>query len=301
MKKSLLALAALTAFAGAASAQNSATIYGKVDIGLNNPMGAAARVSQASGSRLGFRASEDLGGGLKANAWLEHRFTPDDGNAATPYWAGTSVVGLSGGFGTLNFGRTYSASFFNALGGDVFGWDGVAANSASTGLGTNAVRFANGAFYTSPNMGGLTLSASLAKKEGTDTRNGSSLRAVYAAGPLTLDVATERGVTGASYTGFGAGYNMGVARVNVLISKGETAAGADLDGTTFGLVVPMGAVQWKASYAKRELNGTTNLSQLGLGMRYALSKRTDIYASYARDGKRASDKTGTEIGLQTNF
>ena len=63
----------------------------------------------------------------------------------------------------------------------------------------------------------------------------------------------------------------------------------------------MGAVQWKASYAKRELNGTTNLSQLGLGMRYALSKRTDIYASYARDGKRASDKTGTEIGLQTNF
>ncbi len=300
MKKSILAVAALTAFAGVASAQSTATIYGKVDVGLANPMGGTAVVQQASGSRLGFRAIEDLGGGLKATAWIEHRFTPDDGNAAGTFWAGTSVVGLSGGFGTLNFGRTYTAAFYNSLGGDVFGWDGVANNGAVNRAGAQAIRFANGMFYTSPNMGGVTVMASLSKKEGTEVRNGSSLRAVYAAGPVSLDVATERTNAGNSYSGFGASYNMGVAKVNVLLSKGEVGT-KEYDGTTFGLVVPMGAMTLKASYAKMDTNGAATTNQLGLGMRYAMSKRTDIYASYARNSKRATDKTGTEIGIQTNF
>ena len=82
MKKTLIALAAVAA-TSAAFAQSSVTVYGKVDIGISNAIGGAAKaetgLNEAAGSRLGFRGTEDLGGGLKANFILEHRFQPDSG------------------------------------------------------------------------------------------------------------------------------------------------------------------------------------------------------------------------------
>ena len=73
MKKSLLALAVLGAFAGAASAQTRVTVYGVVDAGVaykndGNPAGKTLGLDSGlqSGSRLCFKGSEDLGGGLSA-------------------------------------------------------------------------------------------------------------------------------------------------------------------------------------------------------------------------------------------
>ena len=76
MKKSLLAVAAMGAFASAAQAQSSVTVYGILDMGFQ---GVTTRVGNAktnltrfSGegsettSRLGFRGTEDLGGGTSA-------------------------------------------------------------------------------------------------------------------------------------------------------------------------------------------------------------------------------------------
>jgi predicted porin len=75
MKKSLLALAALTAFAGVASAQSSVTLFGVVDLAATKSMPIRERSLMTtdgnSSSRLGFRGVEDLGGGLKAGFWLE--------------------------------------------------------------------------------------------------------------------------------------------------------------------------------------------------------------------------------------
>ena len=66
MKKSLLALAVLGAFASAASAQSSVTMYGRVDLSVGKPIGTANKgLFNGSGSRLGMRGVEDLGGGLK--------------------------------------------------------------------------------------------------------------------------------------------------------------------------------------------------------------------------------------------
>src|SRR6185369_7420346 len=107
MKKSLLALAVLGAFAGAASAQSSVTIYGSLDEAVAKGNGGTAPIPgtpsnskawqliQSNGSRLGFRGNEDLGGGLSAQFQIEHRFPPEDGNAATRVWAGRSYVQLS--------------------------------------------------------------------------------------------------------------------------------------------------------------------------------------------------------------
>ena len=85
MKKSLLALAAFSAFAGAASAQTNTTVYGIIDIGLTQSKSdvAATRWGIDSGnwygSRLGFKGSEDLGNGLSAVFMLENGFSADTG------------------------------------------------------------------------------------------------------------------------------------------------------------------------------------------------------------------------------
>ena len=68
MKKSLLVLAVLGAFTGAASAQSNVTIYGVIDAGIAYEKGSAGSVTKLatgvqSGNRLGFKGSEDLGGG----------------------------------------------------------------------------------------------------------------------------------------------------------------------------------------------------------------------------------------------
>ena len=259
-------------------------------------------MKQASGSRIGFRGTEDLGGGLKANFQIEHRFTPDEGMSGSTFWAGRSIVGLSGGFGRIDLGRDYTAAFWTSLAGDVFGWDGVANNATATRAGgATAVRFANGITYTSPSFSGLTLRANASVKEGTDVKSGTSLQIGYANGPLSATLATETTPADLKYTGFGAAYNMGVASVNALIAKSETAAGVEGDSMVLGLVVPMGAMTLKASYATLEVNNVKTVQQLGLGMRYALSKRTDIYSSYANNSKAAARKNGFEIGVQHNF
>jgi predicted porin len=304
MKKSLIALAVLAA-SGTAFAQSSVTIYGKVDLGVARSIGSSVNeIKQASGSRLGFRGTEDLGGGLKANFQLENRFTPDTGAAsdAASFFNGRSIVGLEGGFGRIDMGRDYTAAFWTALGGDVFGYDGVAANSAVAGAGNNTVRFNNVISYKSPTMGGFTLEASSAQKE-AGPKNGSSVRISYAGGPIAASIATEKGQAGQKYSGFGAAYNLGVARVNALISKGETAAGVESEGMLFGLTVPMGALTLKASYGILEVANVKTVQQMGLGARYALSKRTDLYTSYANNSKAAAGtkKNGIEFGLQTNF
>ena len=299
MKKSLIALAALASTA--AFAQSSVTVYGKIDQGFARSIGSSVtEVKEASGSRLGFRGTEDLGGGLKANFQIEHRFSPDTGAANANFWNGRSIVGLQGDFGRVDIGRDYTAAFWTALSADVFGWDGVANNVAATGTGNMPVRFGNVVSYTSPSLSGFTVQASMALKE-TAAKNGSSLRLAYANGPISASVATEKSTTGQKYNGFGAAYNMGAATVNALVSRGESATGVKADGTTFGLVVPMGALSLKASYATLEVANVKTVQQLGLGMRYALSKRTDIYSSYANNSKAAARKNGFELGLQHNF
>jgi predicted porin len=103
MKKSLFALAATTAFAGAAQAQSSVTVYGLLDMGYvgyntrqampyNTTTGAAAnQVNKTTGnafsasgestSRLGFRGTEDLGGGTSAFFTIELGLTPNGAQA----------------------------------------------------------------------------------------------------------------------------------------------------------------------------------------------------------------------------
>jgi len=88
MKKSLLALAVAGAFSGAAFAQSSVTLFGLVDTGISYYAGDgnghiwAMSNSGLNSSRFGVRGTEDLGGGLKANFWLEGSVNTDNGTGA---------------------------------------------------------------------------------------------------------------------------------------------------------------------------------------------------------------------------
>ena len=148
MKKSLLALAVLGAFAGTAAAQSSVTIYGVLDMSIAKrndcspcavnpgaPGSEAWTMQQSTTSRLGFRGNEDLGGGLSAQFQIEHRFNPDTGaQNQTPFWNGRSYVQLtSASAGAVYLGREYTPAFWVQLKSDPFGNDGV----GQTGVGIN--------------------------------------------------------------------------------------------------------------------------------------------------------------------
>jgi predicted porin len=98
MKKSLLALAALTAFAGVASAQSSVTLFGVIDANMRNVKNGSGSLKTLStdgmgSSRLGLRGTEDLGGGMRASFWLEGSVNVDVGGGAKT--AATQRPGLA--------------------------------------------------------------------------------------------------------------------------------------------------------------------------------------------------------------
>ena len=113
MKKSLVALAVLSAFAGIASAQTSVTVYGIVDAGVTREDSGLRTFNRLdsgnqSTSRLGFKGTEDLGGGLSAQFLLEQGFSLDNGavqDSARTAFNRQAYIGLTGNFGQVRLGR----------------------------------------------------------------------------------------------------------------------------------------------------------------------------------------------------
>lgn len=314
MKKSLIALAVLAA-SGAAMAQSSVTLYGRVDAALAgtktelNGVGETQTGIQNGGaaglttSRWGFKGSEDLGGGLKANFVLENRFNVDDGslNSSSRLFHGNSYVSLSGGFGEVKLGRTYT-SFDDARAlansnnlwdsaftptGDVYGAGGDYA-----GRGDNQIR------YDSPKFGGFSGSASYAFGENKDTpvlgtaSSVAALNLMYANGPVAVAYGhqtEEAQGTGAKnkYNALSGAYNFGVAALSAGYNERKGDAGLAKPGKdkeySLGVNVPMNAFAFSAGYAHSEYeNGaiTETGKGWGLGAKYSLSKRTTLYTGY---------------------
>lgn len=210
MKRILLPTVLLGACAGTALAQSSVTIFGIIDLGMvkandgastlhGAPADNTLRMEQGARSRLGFRGTEDLGGGLRANFVLEHSFLPDTGTALSPttFWHGQSWVGLSGGFGEVRLGRDYAPGHLVAFRSDPFTFDTVAQvgiNHAWAGYtsGGGASRYNNSLSYKTPSFGGFTaqVATSLSEADGVD--NGFGAGVVYANGPLYFGLAYDR-------------------------------------------------------------------------------------------------------------
>ncbi|WKB54904.1 porin [Eleftheria terrae] len=341
MKKSLLALALLGAFAGVASAQSAVTIYGKVDLSLAKgndgtssltgaPTGDKLQLMQQAGSRVGFRGTEDLGGGLKANFQIEHRFTPDDGVANAVHWNGMSWVGLSGSFGEIRLGRDYAPFFWPAIAADPWGFDTVAqVGIAHSAAGIVVYRYGNLLSYRTPDMGGLTAQVGIGLAEKDDTEHNMGFNVQYKGGPLYAGFGYHRGpASGSAHhllsaAALGAlsaddpatawtltgSYDLTVVKLIGSFSMSEVeATGADLKarGVTLAATAPLGGGDLRASANRLEgTNGAiddTKLTKFSLGYHYPLSKRTKLYADVGTAKQTDRDRrTAVDLGIQHNF
>ena len=338
MKKSLIALAVLAA-SGTAFAQSSVTLFGVADLAFTQTKTGAAKTSsmtdsgQAS-SRIGFRGTEDLGGGLKASFWLEAGTNPDNGTGdatnnnnqdATAVAAprtGTqgltfnrrSTLSLEGGFGELRLGRDYTPHFWNHTVYDPFGTNGAGSSVANSvnAIATNftGVRASNSIGYFSPSFSGLKVQVQTFMGEnastGTKAGNGNALRATYDQGPLSLAVATGKTTTGAGTdwkaTNFGASYDLGVAKVMALSSTDKVTGQADIKGYLVGATAPLGAGVAKIAVSNYKQGTTTDSDKVAVGYVYSLSKRTALYTTYATTKPVTGHKTtGFDLGVTHAF
>ncbi|WP_284615817.1 porin [Aquabacterium humicola] len=322
MKKSLLALAALASFAGAASAQSSVTLFGIVDaayahVSAGGKSNKGMTNSGLNSSRLGFRGVEDLGGGLRAGFHIEGQLTNDDGNAAGQTWQRRSTVSLMGNFGEIRLGRDYVPTFWNTTVYDPFGTNGVGQALTpnligAAGTPTNSVRANNSVSYFLPsNLGGFSGQIMYAFGESNLNATGKKAndyfggRVGYAAGPLSVHGAygKTKGATSGTdtkYTNFGASYNFGVITPMVQFDQEKNGAGnTKINAWLAGVVVPLGQGELRAAYSDYDLKNSNNdWKKLAIGYGYNLSKRTQMYATYARvanDG--AQTKTVSNNGL----
>lgn len=232
MKKKLIALALAGAFAApaAALAQGSnVTIYGVLDVGFQNARATGATAGAAgnkdshfrvnsSSSLLGFRGTEDLGGGLSAIWQLESSVTPDAGGA----WSGgrDHYVGLKGDFGTIRMGllttkfrvlsvladvmpgATNIGSYTGAANG-IFGTVGSYTGGAPSATAPSTHfdnRIPNALNYISPNWNGFEFDVTYSANE-AESRDGAAVKldpyawnvtGTYINGPLTLGLGYEK-------------------------------------------------------------------------------------------------------------
>ncbi|KVR40327.1 porin [Burkholderia multivorans] len=269
MKKSLLALVALGAFAGAAHAQSSVTLYGIIDEGFifnNNAKGQhlyglSSGVMQ--GSRFGLRGTEDLGGGLKAIFTLENGFDVNSGRLGqgSLMFGRQAYVGLSSPYGTVTLGRQYDSvvDFVGPLeAGDQ--WGGyIAAHPGDLDNFNNAYRVNNAIKYTSPSYAGFSFGGlySLGGIAGQFARNQVwSLGAGYNNGPLVLGVGYLNARTPANFGGM---FNNGSTAATTAVTSPVYGAYANTANTYqvigAGGAYTFGAATIGATYSNTKFKG----------------------------------------------
>lgn len=339
MKKSLIALAVMAA-AGAASAQSSVTLFGIVDVAISRydvDGGDAVTKLTNSGynsSRLGFRGTEDLGGGLSASFWLEGDLSNDDGTGASATGGGfsflrRSTVSLAGGWGELRLGRDYTPTFWNMSVFDPFGTNGVGTNighkaklagtSFIAGTAVNDPAYVRASnmvgYFLPPNLGGFYGQINYAFDEQVAGSQGEYMggRIGFASGPFNIAAAYGK-TEGSSPLGvvspavpevtnwnIGGQWDFGMAKLLALYDEAEYDGGAvgsaDLTTWVIGGLIPVGAGEIRLSYGRTELDtaGTDpRASQWAIGYVHNLSKRTALYATYAS----LSNKNGASLPIQ---
>jgi predicted porin len=306
MQRQLLIAAAAALLAGSAFAQSSTEIYGRINLSLERQdVGGDSRsVVQDNSSRIGFRGTEDLGGGLKAGFVIEHGFNADTGAAAGDFWGRESTVSLSGGFGTLRLGNMPASEAYFATA------DYISMHNHDTGTSSDALygfvsvgALQSAIAYTSPTMSGLRLDVQYGLKESTKTDNPLSLAANYDAGPLHLGFGYEE-YDGNKSTAIRALYEMGAITVGGYYEKGS--GDLSYNNIRVSAMYAMGASEFHANYGNRgDTNNVdgTSANQFTLGYNYNLSKRTKLYAFYTRldTDVAGADFSSVALGMRHNF
>jgi len=299
MKKKAIGAALLT-LAGAVSAQSSVNLFGLIDLNLTNAKAGNSAGGQGlttmndgtanglNGSRWGIRASEDLGGGLKAGVLLESGILADTGTAAQGGRAfGRQIFASLGSnaAGELRLGRQYILSDSVVGQGNPFG--NALVNNPTTSVTNmgrnlpvflNAPRADNAIQYQTPTMGGITGAFQWAPGEGVSDKF-QGARVVYAQAPLYVGMSYEwnqpraGGASTNKSLSLSANYDFGrfkllggiqrnrdltttsgngaaVGVSNRIVTGANTFTMTRNDGVTVGVEVPLGKTTLGVNYTR---------------------------------------------------
>ncbi|MDT7838026.1 porin [Aquabacterium sp. OR-4] len=346
MTPRMLAAAAMLLCAAGAQAQN-VQIYGLIDLAVERltDVGAAgSSVTRMPGltgsapSRLGFRGSEDLGGGLKALFTLEAGLGVDTGtsNQGGRFFGRQSFVGLQGPWGTVSLGRQYSMLFWSQLDADLLGPNAYGSGSMDSYLPNarvdNALAWRGtfgpltaGATYSpgrdAVNAGPSPAGTNCAGESATDSQACRQWSALlkYDAGPWGMTAAVDqiRGGTGA-FAGLTSSTLTdtrstvtGWWRVNTDLKLGAGLISRKNEGsatTPRSDLWYLGA-SWKpaplwtvdAEVFKLDVKNSPNGATL-LAVRgsYALSKNTALYATVGHIGNDGASALGVSNAAAGN-
>jgi|EndMetStandDraft_4_1072995.scaffolds.fasta_scaffold58105_2 predicted porin len=329
MKRSLTVAALATVATTSVFAQSNVTIYGRlnasverqkqvsvVDLGEGGLGVSESNVwaLQNSASRIGFKGTEDLGGGLKAGFQIEHGFNVDTGAAtggAAGFWGRQAEVNLgSTAWGTIRLGRFTSEAYFATA-------DYVSMHNHDTGTSADALyayigRNSNKVAYRTPELvKGLSLEGAFSLKESTvdGTFNTYDFAANYDAGPLHLGFGYEKADFAKQFA-IRALYEMGAFTFGGYIQRDTDAwLGQDSGSRTnirLSAMYTMGPSEFHLNIGRAgkigDIDGT-EATQATVGYNYNLSKRTKVYAFYTKLGGDGADGYATLVngGVKNSF
>ena len=267
-------------------------------------------------SRIGFRGKEDLGNGLSAFFTIEQALSAD--TSAAPSGSRQIFVGLAGDFGRVSLGRHMNSVRKQVTDMDPFQAAGVG-NMLNINRQTTWIN--NSIQYTSPSFSGLTLGGNYSNNvgfeflgldlgpedeeavfKGEDSFNTRLWNVVanYSRGPISAGISYERlkndavGYKERRWNIVGA-YDFGVARISATYGtvKNEYFDFLETKGKQWmvAATVPVsevGTVLLSYNRSKRDVDfgpfdiGSLKGSQWAIGYNHALSKRTNVYATYAQ-------------------
>jgi predicted porin len=299
MKKTLIAAAVLATVGSAALAQSSVTVYGRVNVTIERQKliddeKNTAMVNNAS--RIGFKDSEDLGGGLKAGFQIEHGFNINNGTQSqSAFWARQSEVNLSGGFGMVRLGNFTSEAYYATA--DYVGMHNHDTGTSSDALYSYIGRNTGKVAYRTPSFGGATFEVAVTEA-GSNPNRTIDLAANYDLGALHLGAGYERDGSQRNQFAFRALYELGAFTIGGYVQRdknGYLPAVQELDPTVTSLgsrttlriagMYTLGGSEFHLSFGragKYRDAPDSQATQAVVAYNYNLSKRTKAYGFYSR-------------------
>ncbi|MBD3394403.1 MAG: porin [Chitinivibrionales bacterium] len=309
MEKKLLS----TAIAGALAASMSfaatadTTVFGNVNVSIDSVDvdGGTDDLNMSSNtSAVGFKGSEDLGGGLKAIYKIDFQFDATERNAGGGITDRDQWVGLAGNFGKVRFGsistsyKSHGAKIDPIYRTSLQGREHGIQSRLHRGAGEVGGRMTNHVRYDSPDFQGLGFTVDYSFDRGTTATDNDTygIGGHYSNGPILVFADYLTSDEGGSDDAWkiGGSFKMGMLGFYAqyegdggLIAQAPGVAGGtaeDADVWHIAGSYTMGNTLLYAAYAQGDdtgsAAGSTEYDAWTLAADHHLSKRTDVYAGF---------------------
>jgi len=299
MKKLVTVLAlALAASAVWAQTAPQVSVYGKVRVYEESyTLGTASALTRLTNdsSRLGFKATGDVGSGITATAVLETGVAVD-APSATTLGDRTARFDLSNSLGSVGMGRDKHSAVRALDNFDVFG------NAYGTIVGTvhnaQGSRVQNALFVSSAPIAGFTANWQMANSEVAGTANTTAGSIDYTQGPFAATFARYDDGISSSTNIAGVKYNLASTGTTVFgLYSNDVATNVSTTGKSIGVSQAItGQLSVMANYGETDTGKTGR----GVGVAYAMNKALNFHARYSMIDT-TTDVTQYGVGVEYNF